>query len=327
MQGIALLLESWRLLKLLPSVSLVSINPALIPANKTAVSRNRRFFEALRAVTPSLRSPWTPSRPFSRSQTRQSDRTITVVPTPRTWAEPRPPPPDLDQSVDYVVDTGDLVHPLVIYEHLVSQDNDAARDNPFFALPSSIRNRIYGFCFPEEDRRISLAPGFATRGVWPNDHFASPWDVLENVMGGLGASRAMRRDLMAYFWASYHFHVTLTQFSGPNFSPLSHVWLQDYLGMVQHLTVEIDQTRFGASHLSNAPLLGYNMNKLEVLLATIVDGILDGDDRISMAEFNLMCRRYAGFRPQHQLENAEGALDTSPGTFLPYDSVSPFFSC
>jgi hypothetical protein len=248
-----------------------------------------------------------------------------VAATPKASTEPRPPPPEFDQTVDLLVDTGASVHPLVVYEQLVPQGSRAAGDHPLFALPSSIRNRIYGFCLPEEDRRISLAPNFATKAVWPKEYFASPWDVLKKVMGGLGASRALRRDLMAYFWASYHFHVTLTPFSGPAFSPLSHVWLHDYLGMVQHLTVEIDLTRFGGSQLRSAPQFGYNMNKIEVLLAAIVDGILESKDRVTMAEFNVMCRRYAGFRPNYQLENTEADPETSKGTALIYNLVDPLF--
>ena len=199
--------------------------------------------------------------------------------------------------MDLLADSSVTIDPALIFAQLLSRNDATATAHPLFALPARIRRQIYGYCFPLESRKISLSPRFATKAVWANGYFASPWDILDEVMGGLGSFRALRGDVMTYFWAEYQFHVTLTPFSGPVFSPLSHVWMQDYLGLVQKLTVEADLTRFGGSQLVAAPKFGYDVDKIEALLVDIVKGILKRPSGITMAEFNLMCRRFAGFRP------------------------------
>jgi len=212
--------------------------------------------------------------------------------------EPRPPRPEIDRSVDLQADTGISVDPAAIFAQLLPKTNGAEAAHPLFALPPGIRKQIYGYCFLEERRKISLAPRYALKAVWAREHFASPWDVLEDVMGGLKSSSALRHELMTYFWTTYQFHVTLTPFSGPKFSPLSHMWMKDYLHIVQHLTVEVDLTRFGGSQLVDAPAFGVDhLIKIENLFTAIVDGVSKREGGIKMAEFNLMCRRYAGFRP------------------------------
>ena len=225
--------------------------------------------------------------------------------------EPRPPRPEIDQSVDLKADTGISVDAAAVFSQLLTENGPAEAMHPLFSLPPGIRRQIYGYCFPEEPRKISLAPRFATKAIWTTGYFALPWDVLEDVMGGIGSFRALRHDLMTYFWTMYHFHVTLTSFSGPRFSPLSHVWMQDHLHIVQRLTVEVDLTRFGGSQLTDAPKFGYDdMNKIERLFKAIVDGILERHRGLKMTEFNLMCRRYAGFRPLRPLRPL--ATDSGP---------------
>lgn len=95
--------------------------------------------------------------------------------------------------------------------------------NSSSSLPSGIRRQVYGHLFPSESRRICLSPRSATKAAFPNGYFANPWDVLKNVMGGIGSSRALRQDLMTYFWSHYAFHVTINHFNGPYFCPLSEV--------------------------------------------------------------------------------------------------------
>ena len=219
--------------------------------------------------------------------------------------------------MDLLADSGIAIDPGMVFAQLLSGNDATAATHPLFALPAGIRRQICGYCFPLESRKISLSPRFATKEVWAKGYFASPWDILEDVMGGLGSSRALRKDLMTYFWTEYQFHVTLTPFSGPMFSPLSHVWMQDYLGLVQRLTVEADLTRFGGSQLVDAPKFGYDVDKIEALLMDIVKGVLKRPHGIKMAEFNLMCRRFAGFRPPLPVadsKTSESALTASKGS-------------
>jgi hypothetical protein len=218
--------------------------------------------------------------------------------------------PDLEREVDVLVDTGEAVDPEEIYEQVRPPIEEI---HPLFSLPARLRQKIYGCCFEvetdgcnlgEETKTITLSPRFATKAVFEDGFFASPWDVLEPVMGALRSSHILRHDLLAYFWSQYHFHVTLSMFSGPKFSPLSHLWLPHYLDVIQYLTIEVDLTRLGGSAMTQAPSFGHNVQKLELLLCKIIHGISTrGGSSQCMAELKLLCRRYAGFRPFGEFNN------------------------
>jgi hypothetical protein len=182
-----------------------------------------------------------------------------------------------------------------------------------FELPVTVRRKIYDYCLPDEPRKISLSPRFVTKAVFPDGSLASPWDVLEPVRGGLQAFSELRRELMTYFWTQFHFHVTLSPFTGPRFSPLSHVWLCDYLNVVQYLSVEADLTRFGFGTLQAATEFGHNVYKTETLMIKLVKGLVKRRGKTTMAEFNVMCRRYDGFRPYRGYGDA--IFDFEPGKF------------
>jgi hypothetical protein len=219
--------------------------------------------------------------------------------------------PHFDRSVDLLATAAPediAVDDTAVFEQLLAAYDDKNGKHGLSALPASVRQKIYGFCFDEEEpRKISLSPKFATRAVFPDGYFASPWDVLEPVFGGLHAFRALRHDLLNYFWTRYHFHVTLNPFSGEVFSPLSHIWLLNFLDRVQRLSIEADFTRFGGSSLRIAPAFGYNNDKVEDLLVRLVAGLLDRPNKLTMAELNLMSRRYGGFRPySEELGSATG---------------------
>lgn len=121
-------------------------------------------------------------------------------------------------------------------------------------------------------------------------------------MGGLASFRLLRKDLYTFFWSEYHFHVTITAFSGPHVSPLSHTWLYEHLSCVQALTIEVDYTRFGGSCVRQAPVYGYNMDKEDRLLTNIFNGLATRFDGSTIWELNVLCRRYAGFQPYNDKE-------------------------
>ena len=146
--------------------------------------------------------------------------------------------------------------------------------------------------------KISLSPCFATKDVFPDNYFSSPWDILEPVWGAIATSRKLRHEVLLYFWMKYSFHVTISAFSAPIFSPLSHVWLPDYLDCIQSLTVEIDLTRLGGSASREAPNIFHQYEKINNSLVTIVKGLMNRKGKL-MHELHIMCRRYAGSRPGH----------------------------
>ena len=209
--------------------------------------------------------------------------------------------PYYDRSVDLLATASPeeiAIDQEEVFEQLVRANYDQHRLHPLSAVPANVRHRICSFCFNhDEQRKISLSPKFATRALFPDGYFANAWDVLDPVFGAIHSFRALREDLMSYFWTTYHFHVTLNPFSGPKFSPLSHVWLFSYLDRVQKLTIEADFTRFGGSALRIAPAFGSKQNQVEDMLLSIIGFLLERPDRLPIAELNIMSRRYGGFRP------------------------------
>lgn len=253
----------------------------------------------------------------SRSKSEPEKRTIEVVRVLNSEGQPikgepkfygteewnRHPTilPPLHRSVDYYAtayDIGDKRRSLEDQQEPYVF-NQASVKFRVHRLPASVRNRIYGFCFPTEDRNISLSPWGLTKAVFDSEYFACPWDILDHVWGGLGAFSALRKDLMNYFWANYHFHVTVTQCGGPRLFPLSHVWLMNNLGIVRFLTVEVDFTRFGGDCLKISPEYGYNVEKEWRLLEDIARGLCNRGEGAIVAELNLLCRRYLGYHSHH----------------------------
>ncbi|KAK0127539.1 hypothetical protein ONS96_007074 [Cadophora gregata f. sp. sojae] len=222
-------------------------------------------------------------------------------PTPNLPTEPFPKFAEFERDIDLIASAQTTAPdvPDVVFEKLLNVPISSGHSiHPLFKLPPSVRRRIYGYCFPFEPRKITLSPSFATKAVFSKEYFASPWDIIDFVAGGMQSFSMLRNDLLTYFWSEYRFHVTVTEFSGPKFSPLSHVWLKQYLGMVQRITVEVDFTKFGCSQWKDAKKFGYNLDKTRSLLNEIVCGLGERPAKSSIAELHLMCRRYAGFRLQ-----------------------------
>jgi hypothetical protein len=226
------------------------------------------------------------------------------------------PVPELNRDIDLmVVNESHLPFRAATYRKIAGVSRSLtpkSQARRLFTLPSAIRRRIYGFCFPEESRHITLSPRFATKAVFGPAYFADPWDILEDVRGGLESFGFLRKDLLTYFWSEYHFHVTVNAFSGPKLSPLSHVWLLQHVGSIKALTVEIDYTRFGGSCRKLAPTFGYNMDKENKQLLAIFNGLAKRRDASTIDELNILCRQYAGFRPQTDRRSSESS-GSEPG--------------
>ncbi len=311
-------------------------------SNSTAVSLRRSVFGSLRSVSPFTTQKddqleplvgRSPAMSISESITSQSSRYTAYTPSSlfrratatsptlespsrftnlvlRLEEESRPSPPEFDRDVDLIATETEIrVDTDLVYGRIAGRQRTSGSAHPLFGLPASVKRRIYSFCFPLEERKISLSPYFATKAVFPEGYFASPWYILQNVSGGIQSFRALRHGLMTFFWTEYAFHVTLNEFGGPKLSPLSNVFLLEYLDMVQHLTIEVDFTRFGCSQLKDAKKFGYSFKKTGSMLTTIVQGLGERPVGSTMSALHLMCRRYAGFRP---LNNSW--VDNSTGT-------------
>lgn len=208
-----------------------------------------------------------------------------------------PASPYLDRTADLVA-ISTLPPREVLYPKGVA--NASTNSHPLFNLETALRRKIYSYCFPKICVPITLSPPFATKTIYQKSDLVSPWVVLQDVEGGLEASSALRNDIMFYFWTEFHFHITLSTLSGPIFSPLSHNWVQGYLDIIQHLTIEIDCTRFGGSYAKSARNSNYNVKKIELQLVDFIRGIAQRGDESTMKELHILCRRYGGSYPYIQ---------------------------
>ncbi|TGO22929.1 hypothetical protein BPAE_0150g00230 [Botrytis paeoniae] len=228
-----------------------------------------------------------PSKETSRSQ--QNYISTTAKETTLPWDPP------FDRNWDLCANDGVPMDSNESFENcLPPRQND--NFSPFFDMPTRVRRKIYSYCLPSStDTTVSLSPEFAWRNCYHDYYFTSPWSVLEMVSGALASFSVMRNDILTYFWTEYHFHVTLTPFCSSIFTPLSSIWLLNFLNRVQHLTIELDLTRFGGNALKFARRFEYNMEKMESLLLDLVGGLIQRRGR--MAELTLLCRRFNGYRP------------------------------
>jgi hypothetical protein len=124
-------------------------------------------------------------------------------------------PPALDREVDLLVDRGAPVDIPLIFQQSVTDLGALAESNTLFTLPAKVRMKIYSYCFSDESRKICLSPRFETKAIFPEDYFASPWDVLDPVWGGLSTSRALRHDLMSYFWTQVSLQIPKSKSRDP----------------------------------------------------------------------------------------------------------------
>lgn len=201
--------------------------------------------------------------------------------------------PILERTQDIIAIRVDVDQREPGFEDLFPSSQSIDSEKGISVLPASIRKQVYVYCFPTEQRKISLSPNFATIDVFPDGHFASPWDIIRPALGAIQSCALFRRELLTYFWTHYQFHVTFSIFTGPVFSPLSCVWLMENIKLVQHLTVEIDLARLGGSSI-NEPR-EFEARKLGQLLVGLINGISSSHQVTKMAELNFMCRRYSRF--------------------------------
>ncbi|RDW73326.1 hypothetical protein BP6252_07233 [Coleophoma cylindrospora] len=238
--------------------------------------------------------------------------------------EPAYQAPPIEQDVDMVVYTGPEDRAETFAQLIHMTNPEVAGSHHLTSIPSEVRRQIYGYLFPLESRRICLSPR-STQDVFPNGYFANPWVVLQEVMGGLGSSRALRQDLMTYFWSHFSFHVTINHFNGPYFCPLSEIWLKRYLFQVQHLTVEVDLTKFDCSNFLAAPVSQFRTQKIRNSMAKLVAGLISRQGSCEIAELNLMCRRYKGIRPSDHEKSPGHQSDDVPYCPEEYMSVCDDF--
>jgi hypothetical protein len=166
-------------------------------------------------------------------------------------------------------------------------------------LAPVLRRRIWSYVFPQPTgKKVLLSPWFAVKDSFKYDDFVIGQDVwTTDVLNAMLACRMMRDDLRTYLLTHYHFHVTLSPFTGKELCPGSHKFLKRYRDRVQHLTIEVDLTRLGFGVERGSGRLGTLEAKIATLFTEFILWLSERTGHLS--ELHLMCRRYVGMRPAH----------------------------
>lgn len=174
--------------------------------------------------------------------------------------------------------------------------DQTSQKSPLLKLPDVARRCIMEFLFSTpKNRKVTLSPQFATKDVFPDDYFATPFEILNGLESVIFTCRRLRDDAMTYFWTSYEFHMTISPLTGPATSPLSQQWLKLYADRIQHLTLEVDLTKFGLGAGKSAALLKPLNNKIKKCAGDHFADLKNREGK--MAYLHLLVRRFKGMRP------------------------------
>lgn len=179
---------------------------------------------------------------------------------------------------------------------------EAVKGNLFLNWPLSIRQNVYKLLLPEEDRKISLCEKTATREVFDDDFFARFSEIRRPSHRIRATCKTMAAEFEALFWSRYKFHFTINHFTELGNDTMYGTFFK-HIHLVQHLTIELDYTRFAFSKLPGAWRLTPDISNFETCIEKIVNGLLKRKD--SIAFIHLMCRRWYGRR---EIEDGETDL-------------------
>ena len=102
---------------------------------------------------------------------------------------------------------------------------------------------------------------------------------------------------MVTFCTSRRFHVTVSPYLGPKFSPLAVDFLHRHSTFMSDLTVEFDFTKLGYGPDPRAAALGPGVVNMGAWVADLVRAQRKRQSFTTLAELTLLCRRFYGNRP------------------------------
>lgn len=133
--------------------------------------------------------------------------------------------------------------------------------------------------------------------AWPDDAFATLWEVLGPLQNVLWACPRLRAEVMTALFMIQPFHVIFSPFVKPITQPLPTKWLFKYVYFMQDVRVELDMTKLGFGQVWQATGLSTRLWDIGNLVHIFVEQILKRDPRTNpMGQLTIHCRRYFGYR-------------------------------
>lgn len=219
------------------------------------------------------------------------------------------------RAIDFVVcaDPCDIpIEESIRFKLMVPSGRHSSGVNDLFSVPQEVRRQIYSYIFPKEKHPILLSPIWSTKETrsvgndgkipgdffWPEDFFVPPGRILNKTMQKvMSSSMAIRHEFMAYFWSEYKFHVILSPWTRPLNARLVHEWLPRFLEIVQHLTIEVDFTKYGGSNYDEAfeeafgSAVRFRRDTAQPWLRRLCTGLSERRTGLTLKHLHIYCRK------------------------------------
>jgi hypothetical protein len=168
----------------------------------------------------------------------------------------------------------------------------------FFLLSPANRLRVWRTLITSltGDKPVALTGRPWLKDAWRHDEFVTLGYVLHRMKPYLEANFELRAEAMVALLMTKRFHVTYSPFVGQNLNPAAVLWLRKYAPYMQHLTVELDFTTLGFSHIDNAELLPPGIVHMKEHIKALAGALRKKKHVSTMECLVLMCRRYYGNR-------------------------------
>lgn len=149
--------------------------------------------------------------------------------------------------------------------------------------------------------------------AWPDEAFASLWEVLGPLQNVMLTCPRLRADVMTALLMTQAFHVIFSPFVKPITQPLPTKWLFKYLYFMQDIRVELDMTKLGFGQVWHATGLSTRLWDIGNLVHVFVEEVLKRDPRTNpMGQLTIHCRRFFGYRQGENPHQGDISFYTTP---------------
>ena len=176
--------------------------------------------------------------------------------------------------------------------------------------------------------QVTLNRRYFNRDFYPKDHFQSFADASASLRRHNTVCFALHAELTVMFCIYRHFHVTVSPFLGPLFSPLAVEFIHRYSTFMSNITVEFDLTKLGYGADPRAAGLRPGTLNMRGWVDNFVKAQRKRRGFSTLWELRLLCRRYHGNRPtEPRFDGQPRSRGTGPSLCPPsslFSASSPF---
>ena len=143
---------------------------------------------------------------------------------------------------------------------------------------------------------VSLNKRYLNKDVYPDGRFQSFADASVNLRRYGTVCFGFYAELIVMFCMHGRFHVTVSPYLGPKFSPLAVQFVGRYSTFMSNVTIEFDFTKLGYGPDPCAAALGPGVTNMGSWVENFVKAQLKRQNFSSLRDLTLLCRRFYGNR-------------------------------